>query len=177
MPKYFYILYFTSTTTAFVEYLLNAASEIFDDSSVEATTVGKYTKMTVTSLSPIYPWEISDLESHFGEFIGEIIFSHNNATAHGAEVASMEEVGVQHVLSVCAVLNFTFWDIITLKRFFYVRNLRKIVLNSSDIAGFYYYDNLLCFFLQSDKPILVPEVDFYIKTINPVSSVFFKTEI
>ncbi len=178
MPKYFYILYFRYYNQPLLEYLFKSAKEIFTGKVVTCTSLdSKYARLIVSSKKPIYPWEIIQLESLFGPYISEIFFSHDNASAYEGEVASMEEVGPQHVFSVGAILNFNFWDIVTLKRFFFVQNMKKLVQNSSHTTGFYNYDNFLCFFLQSDDPIPFTETDFYIKTIIRSTTAFFKTTI
>ena len=178
MPKFFYVLYFKSVHASFFEYLTRSARKIFKNFTVEhSTQAGEYSCLMVKGDEPIYPWKINKLESLFGDSIGEIIFSHNNATTYGEDVASMEEVGPQHVLSVGAALNFSIIDILTLKRFFFIRNLRKMVLNTSRAAGFYYFNNFVCFFLQSGNPVLETEVEFCCNRVKKDASVLFKTVI
>lgn len=162
-----------------MEYITASAKAVFTNCTVGCSSLdNKYASLLVTSDQPIFPREIGDFEFVFGDpFIGGVIFSHNNATAHGAEVASMEEVGPQHVYSAGGLVKFSFWEILTLKRFFFVHNSKKLALNSSDIAGFCYHDEFLCFFLQSSNPILQTEIDFITDTISPRIPHLFKTFI
>lgn len=179
MPKFFYILYFYYLNETVVSHLVDSAKAIFTNCAVGCSSLsGKHACLLVTSDLPIFPWEIDEIESLFGDpFVGGVIFSHNNATAYGAEVASMEEVGPQHVYSAGGLVRFSLWEIVTLKRFFFVHNTKKLVLNSSDIAGFCYHDEFLCFFLQSSEPILTSEIEFLNQTISPRIPQLFKTLI
>lgn len=179
MPKYFYILYFYFLKESIFDHVVDTAKAIFTNCTVTCSSLeGKYACLRVTSDQPIFPWEIDDLESVFGDpFVGKVIFSHNNATAYGGEVASMEEVGPQYVYSAAGLVKFSFWEIITLKRFFFVHNMKKLVLNSSDIVGFCYHDGFLCLFLQSDNPVIPTEIKFITDTISPRIPHLFRTFI
>lgn len=179
MPKYFYILYFYFAKESVFDYVVDTAKEVFKGLTLSCSSLNNnYACLRATSDRPILPWEIENLELVFGDpFVGKVIFSHNNATSYDDRVASMEEVGLQHVYSAGGLLKFSLWEILTLKRFFFVRNVHKLVLNYSDIAGFYYHNEFLCFFLQSSKPIIPTEIRFLTQTVSPRIPHLFKTFI
>ncbi|OGD83385.1 hypothetical protein A2572_02890 [Candidatus Collierbacteria bacterium RIFOXYD1_FULL_40_9] len=164
MPNHHYLIYFRCGNSHSLSYLTKSAETNFSGSKITTfdTLPGGINELLISRDMPIGQEEIRAFESLFGGYIGQIIYSRQIS---------------QHSLSIVANLKFSFWEILTFKKFFYLKNLRKLLPSDPEISHFIATGNFVLIFFQSKHPIEPQEVIFFKSIVSEASSACLTTII
>ena len=179
IPKYFLIIYFNNQdiyNTVQLEKRLAQLHTAGVDYSIQGIS-GQLGSFAYISDKQILSGTINKIVETFGDSFVDIIYMHHTDSPFDDETQSLSSQPA-YVASFGLVLSKqSFWDYLFLKRFFFLMNLAKLILNSQSHTGFEVNGDIVTFYLQGQRPVLNVEIDFLAAHFQNKGIQYLKTVI
>lgn len=162
ISKYFLIIYFNNQDISNIVQLKKRLAETYTagvDYSFQEIP-GRVGSLTCTSNMQIFQGTINKIIETFDDCSVDIIYLHHTDSPFDDEPQPLPSQPA-HVASFGLVLSKqSLWDYLFLRRFFFLMNLARLILNSQSHTGFEVNGDTVTFYLLDQRPILGLEVDF-----------------
>lgn len=111
----------------------------------------------------------------YQSFIGDGTYLVHLQYFNLGEDSNISKKDNNQAVSFAVELSFNFFEVVFLKRLFFVLNLKRLLKANKQTTTFYTTDDYLFFSLQSPDPILDTVIDFLEKTIKATGFSYLKS--
>lgn len=166
MPRHFYIIYFTYNQKSNLSRIVQIAQNIFNHCTIDASYIDdRLARLLITRDKAFENNQIASFEH-----VAFYNYNLENILSHCSQISQKD-----NVVSFGVKLNFSLWETISLKRFFFVHFIRKMLQSDRSPFVFMVSGNHLCFIIQVPNNLVNSIANYYERSFGSTDSDFLKT--